>query len=57
MTRTGTLVDAAEILRQRALSNDEVSLHNLQAIHAYRSLESAQELERVSTLLGLDEYA
>ena len=57
MTRTGTLAGAAEILRQRALSNDEVSLQNLQAISAYRSLENAQEQDRVSSLLGVDEYA
>jgi len=57
MARTGAFTDVAEIFRQRALSVDEVSLQNHQAIRAYRSLENAQEQERVSTLLGLDEYA
>jgi len=57
MARTGAVADVADILRQRALSVDGVSLQNHQAIRAYRSLENAQEQERVSTLLGLDEYA
>jgi len=57
MKRTGALPDVPEILRQPPLSDGEVSLQNLQAIRAYRSLENAQEQERVSTLLGIDEYA
>ncbi len=57
MTQTGAVADVAEILRRRALSVDEVSLQNLQAIRAYRSLENAQEQDRVSSLLGVDEYA
>ncbi|WP_275098557.1 hypothetical protein [Sedimenticola hydrogenitrophicus] len=54
--RTG-LEGRAGLIYQQNLMDDGINAKNRQAIRAYRTLEDAEEREKVSRMLGVDEYA
>ncbi|WP_428609719.1 hypothetical protein [Sedimenticola sp.] len=51
------LENRAGLIYQQSLSDDGINAKNRQAIRAYRTLEDAEEREKVSRMLGVDEYA
>lgn len=51
------LENRAGLIYQQNLSDDGINARNRQAIRAYRTLEDAEEREKVSRMLGVDEYA
>jgi hypothetical protein len=54
--RTG-LEGRAGLIYQQSLMDDGINAKNRQAIRAYRTLEDAEERDKVSRMLGVDEYA
>lgn len=51
------LQDRADLLQQRQPQAEGDTAHRRHAIGAYRALSNSEERERISTLLGVDEYA
>lgn len=51
------LENRAGLIHQQNLMDDGINARNRQAIRAYRTLEDAEEREKVSRMLGVDEYA
>ena len=47
----------AEMLMQRNLVHDALSGRNRMAIASYRALEESEEREKITSILGVDEYA
>lgn len=51
------LENRAGLIHQQNLSADGINAKTRQALRAYRTLEDAEEREKVSRMLGVDEYA
>lgn len=47
----------AGLIYQQNLADDGINAKTRQALRAYRTLEDAEEREKVSRMLGVDEYA
>ncbi len=47
----------ADLLQKRAVIDNGATQRNRHAISSYRTLNDSEERERVSSLLGIDEYA
>jgi len=51
------LENRAGLIYQQNLADDGINAKTRQALRAYRTLEDAEEREKVSRMLGVDEYA
>ena len=47
----------ADLLQKRSITDNGVTQRNRYAISSYRTLNDSEERDRVSSLLGVDEYA
>lgn len=52
-----SLENRANLIYRQNLGNDGINAKTRQALRAYRTLEDADEREKVSRMLGVDEYA